>query len=740
MRNSLSRTRLCAFVAVAGTAASALAGDRSATLGEAYFGPFEERAGALEFSGRMLVAPRTVLDFQREGMTFEAAADRRATAIARLADVVVHHDRGPDRFTVRLPDGMDETQYGALLGNTDDYRFAHPDWIVFPTLEPDDPRYDEQWHHPIMQSEMAWEITTGSSSIVTAYVDTGVLTSHEDLSASLLEGYNSADRLLESAGGVVNDQNGHGTHVAGCGAAIGDNGVGVAGVGWNLGIRPVRATAASAGGGGGTSLTAILHGAEWAVENGARTASCSWTGVEAPAVGDSGTYIKSQGGLLLYAANNFGQDHSGFEWPDTIVVGASNPSDVRAGFSSFGRAVDVFAPGVDILSSTRDGGYGRASGTSMATPVTNGVIGTMWSAAPDLTPDIIQAMLYDTCDDIGPSSIYGNGRVNLFQAVAAAAGSGEPAAPVAVDDESSVIAGGEVAIDVLSNDFDINGDPITIDGFDATGSLGGTIERSVGTGPDGRDELVYSGPAGTFGLDEFTYTITDGGFTAEGTVTVDVLDPSTFRTPENPSLTQPGVDVAYYEVIGASVLPDFDTLLPYATDVADQINFPSTSGEFMNSGRSDNVGAVFRGYVEVAETGVYTLFTNSDDGSKLYLGDDLVVDNDGLHGMVEIGTEVALLAGKHALRVEFFEAGGGAGVIFSLRDTDGVKQVVSAGDLSRDLACPADFDGDGELSIFDFLAFQNAFDAGDPSADFDGDGSLSIFDFLAFQNAFDAGC
>ena len=54
--------------------------------------------------------------------------------------------------------------------------------------------------------------------------------------------------------------------------------------------------------------------------------------------------------------------------------------------------------------------------------------------------------------------------------------------------------------------------------------------------------------------------------------------------------------------------------------------------------------------------------------------------------------------------------------------------------------CRADIDGDGELTIFDFLGFQNLFDAGDPLADFDGDGELTIFDFLAFQNAFDAGC
>ncbi|MFI4883519.1 MAG: GC-type dockerin domain-anchored protein, partial [Phycisphaerales bacterium JB064] len=54
--------------------------------------------------------------------------------------------------------------------------------------------------------------------------------------------------------------------------------------------------------------------------------------------------------------------------------------------------------------------------------------------------------------------------------------------------------------------------------------------------------------------------------------------------------------------------------------------------------------------------------------------------------------------------------------------------------------CPADLDGDGELTIFDFLEFQNLFDFGNPAADFDGDGMLTFFDFLAFQNEFDAGC
>jgi len=64
----------------------------------------------------------------------------------------------------------------------------------------------------------------------------------------------------------------------------------------------------------------------------------------------------------------------------------------------------------------------------------------------------------------------------------------------------------------------------------------------------------------------------------------------------------------------------------------------------------------------------------------------------------------------------------------------------SIDNICFDEACRADFDGDGRLTIFDFLAFQNAFDSGNLRADFDGDGQLTLFDFLAFQNEFDAGC
>ncbi len=723
-----------------GLAMPALADDAIGLSAE-YFGPFVETANQRTFSGEMLVSPKRIVDWQRAGLTYEQAVARRRAAEARIEPFIVLHDRGPDRFTLSIPDGMDESAMGAWLGATDDYRFAHPNWIVYTMIEPGDPRYSQQWHHPVISSPQAWDITTGSASVITAYVDTGTMLGHEDLADALVEGYNSGDRLRESEGGVVRDQNGHGTHVAGCGAAIGDNGVGVAGAGWNLQILGVRAPQASAGGAGSASLNAILHGSEWAVENGAKTASCSWTGVQTPAVGSSGTYIKSIGGLLLYAADNFDQDHSGFSWEDTIVVGASNRSDRKAGFSSYGRGVDIFTPGVDILAPVLGGGYDFYSGTSMATPVTNGVLGLMWSVAPTATPDVLQNILYDTADDIGAPGfdpIFSNGRTNAFQAVAAAAGTGS-GEPLAIDDTFAVIAGEMSDLDVTANDFDPMGLPLTIESFDATGSLGGMITLSVGTGPEGRDELVYTAPSGSFGEDTFDYVVTNGDQTAGATVTIDVLDPASFRAPENPTVTQPGLDVDYYSG-SFSVLPDFSTLTSYASDVVTEINFPSTSGEFVTSGRADDVAAVFTGYIDIPQTGIYTLFTNSDDGSKLYLGDDEIVDNDGLHGMQEVGTEVALQAGTHEITVEFFERGGGAGLFLSIEGLDGVKRVVTADELSRGVDCRADFDGNGTLDIFDFLAFQNAFAAGDLAADFDGDGSLNIFDFLAFQNEFSAGC
>ncbi len=103
----------------------------------------------------------------------------------------------------------------------------------------------------------------------------------------------------------------------------------------------------------------------------------------------------------------------------------------------------------------------------------------------------------------------------------------------------------------------------------------------------------------------------------------------------NPHL---GIDASYFELDDPTVLPDFRSLTAFDAEVVDAINYQSTNNEFAGSGRRDHLGAVFEGYITVPKSDFYTFYLESDDGSKFYLGDDLIVDNDGLHVMQEKST------------------------------------------------------------------------------------------------------
>ncbi len=721
---------------------------------------FFEEPGVLEFTGELIVRPRQDL-----------TPAQRARALAGLAANQLKHYPEVDDFVVRVPAmegplGIGENMYAAELMGTGLYEYAHPNWMCFP-LEtiPNDPEFGNQWHHINMQSTLAWDITTGINSVIVAVTDTGIDLTHPDLTNRVM-GFNAVTDLAEIDGGQVNDLNGHGTHVAGCAAAVGNNSVGVAGAGWGMGVMMIRVSDVS---GGGASLDNILQGARWGVENGAVSSSSSYSGVNNAAVGTTGDYIKSIGGLYLYAAGNSNSNWSDFDYPGTIVVGASDSGDNKAGFSGYGVGVDLFAPGVSILSSTNGGGYGFASGTSMATPVANGVVGMIWSANPALSAQEVEDILFLSCDDLGDpgnDDYYGWGRVNTFTAVALASGSAGPLAPIANNDTVGFVIAGEArVIDVLANDFDPNLEEVFIDSFDAVSALGGTITRSVGTGPGGRDQLLYTAPL-TGGTDTFQYTARDAGFlTDTGTVTLEVADDSFFRDPDNAGITQPGAEVAFYALPQLSLLPDFDALTPYATSTVATINAPSTNGNFLDSGRADDVGAVFTGYVEVQATDVYTFYTNSDDGSALYIGDTLVVNNDGLHGMQEQSGTIGLKPGKHEIRVEFFERGGGAGIIVSFQGGGLAKQVIPATAWSYGTGCPADTSGssdpndpgygvpDGQIDAADFFYYLDQFAAGNlAAADLTGssdpndpgygvpDGQLDAGDFFYYLDLFVAGC
>ncbi len=278
------------------------------------------------------------------------------------------------------------------------------------------------------------------------------------------------------------------------------------------------------------------------------------------------------------------------------------------------------------------------------------------------------------------------------------------------DSGGEVLTGAVRTYDVLANDSHRDGLTFVLDTFQATSQRGGSVVRSLGTGPGGRDQLIYTAPLNQNGADSFTYTIRDTlNQTSTAAVYIGVHDPATFRTADQPPATRPALDAAYYDLTAPTVLPDFATLTPFLSTTVPNLNYPSTTGVFATSTRTDNIGAVFTGYLRVPADDWYTLSLESDDGSRLKIGAATIVDNDGAHGMIKVNGATGLRAGLHALRVEFFEGGGGCGLIMRRKNSAGVEVVVPTTDIFRDQPCDdIDFNNDtlfpDTADIDDFLS------------------------------------
>lgn len=406
-------------------------------------GKYWEKEGQVEFSGEMIVRPVQPATLKALGYTDAMVITVENRARKRMQGITREYVGATDEFIVKIPKGYNENSFSLLLMKSGDYEYAHPNFICYPLSDPNDPLFPQQWHHQTIQAPQAWDIFTGSNNVIVGICDTGVDRNHEDIGPNRVPGYNAVDDKAEVDGGDVQDIHGHGTHTTGDAAAIGNNGKGVSGVGWNFKTMMVRVSNSP---GGGSAMDILTKAARYAADHGCRTVSVSYSGVDSDTVGTAGTYCKNVANAnLLWAAGNDNRDLSGFSWPDVIVVGASNEADQKAGFSAYGRGVHVFAPGTNIVSTTLGGGYGANSGTSMAAPVANGACALMVSANPALTAQQVQDILESTCDQIGPPSIFGFGRINVFKALQAAAASNPiDTAPDAISVYEGTYMGGTV--------------------------------------------------------------------------------------------------------------------------------------------------------------------------------------------------------------------------------------------------------------------------------------------------------
>ena len=309
----------------------------------------------------------------------------------------------------------------SLLRNSPDVVYAEVDHVVQAAFTPNDPDFNLHQYAPqIVQADKAWDVTRGSPEIVVAVIDTGVDYMHPDLNGKVILGYDFVNDDPDPM-----DDNGHGTHVAGIIGAVTNNGVGVAGIGYNTRVMAVKVLSATGGG----FYSTVARGITYAVDNGARVINLSLRGtVDSSILQDAVNYAWSKGVLVVAAAGNDGSNAPVYPavYPHVLAVAATDWNDNYWSLSNYGDFVDVSAPGVGIYSTDWSGGagpYASRSGTSMAAPHVAGVAALALAVNSDLTNAELEALLMDSVDDLGDAGwdpYYGTGRVNAYKAVLAA--------------------------------------------------------------------------------------------------------------------------------------------------------------------------------------------------------------------------------------------------------------------------------------------------------------------------------
>jgi thermitase len=310
--------------------------------------------------------------------------------------------------------------------------YAEPNYIAI-ALDtiPNDSGYASQWGLPKIGAPSAWDITTASSNVVIAVVDTGIDLDHPDFSCpgKLLGGRN-----FVSPGSSPNDDHGHGTHVAGIAAACTNNVTGVAGVAWGARLMPVKVLDYRGSG----TYEQVANGITYAADQGADVINLSLGGTGPNnTLSDAVEYARNRGSLVVAAAGNCGSGcwmggqyyynplFYPAAYPATLAVAATGSNDNWASFSEHHPYVDVAAPGVSIYSTLIDG-YGTMDGTSMATPFVSGLAALIWSLNPGLSPDQVRDIIQDTADDLqtppgeggpGKDDYTGYGRINAGRAL-----------------------------------------------------------------------------------------------------------------------------------------------------------------------------------------------------------------------------------------------------------------------------------------------------------------------------------
>lgn len=377
-----------------------------------------------------------------------------------------------DRYlVVDRTDAGEEGESGmrSLLETLDGVETVFPNHVYrVHASPPDDELFGEQWALDKIDALRAWEVTLGNPDVLIGVLDTGIEWDHPDLADAFringpedlngnnrfdpwpsdevrdgvagdldgidqdgngypddVIGYDFVDQDVPNVGdwngrdALPEDDQGHGTNVAGVIAAARDNVIGIAGIAPGCRLVALRAFDGTGNGQDDDVAAAIVYAADRGVD----VLNMSFGDFyRSPLMYDAVRYAYDRGVLLIASSGNDGvsDPHYPSGFAEVVAVGATDTADRLSPFSTFGSQLSLTAPGVDITTTNLDGGYRSVSGTSFAAPYVAGVAALLRGLHPDWTHDEIAASIEIATNDLGGSGWdenFGAGRLNAGNAV-----------------------------------------------------------------------------------------------------------------------------------------------------------------------------------------------------------------------------------------------------------------------------------------------------------------------------------
>lgn len=357
---------------------------------------------------------------------------------------------------VKLPGDLTVEQAIARYIALPEVEYAQPNFYYHLLATPNDPQYLNAGMYGLgkISAPAAWDLTTGSAAVVVADIDTGMRYTHEDLAANAWTnpGEINNNGIDDDGNGFVDDfygydfrfndsdpldQNGHGTHTAGTIGAVGNNGVGVTGVNWNVKLMAIKIYSAAATDSTSAMLINAYNYVRMMKNRGINIRVTSNSYADCPeacgydqATKDALEALGNAGVLNVFAAgNNNGRNidtqplyPASYDLPTILTVASSTSTDTRSSFSNIGVvSVDLAAPGSGIYSTyfSSNSSYQTLSGTSMATPHAAGAAALLSAFNQNLSVASLKATLMNTVDllPVWAPLVRSGGRLNIDRAL-----------------------------------------------------------------------------------------------------------------------------------------------------------------------------------------------------------------------------------------------------------------------------------------------------------------------------------